>query len=1379
MIAALFVFTSAALSQVSQVLPSSAKPGDTLTVTYNPAATGANLTNPTSLVLHWGINEVGAQGSGNWEQPPQSMWPAGTVGFGDGKAAESPMQKNPDGTWSLKIVSNDTTRSIHYVFHTGTPGSTAQTGWSWSNNGNFNFYLVSPPNYGSKEVEFVFDPRSSSVNYSGTVDTVYLAGSFNSWANNSAGVVSNPAFAMTKWPDGTFRKIETLPIGGPAQYKFVIQPNNWYTDPDNPLIDPSSGNSVVNVDSTAPSIVEFSPASGTVFRSDTASLTISARVLRGSIHGINASTLIVTLDGSALPASVDAAGNISATITSPSAGRHDMLFTISDSAGATVSVPYAFGIFPTSAGYVAVDPTGNDNGPGTYTYPAGYASGSADMKELRIVPTVGQDSLTFVMKFAHVTANTGASIIITPSPSGSLVQDPIVSDLQEPDWQSKGIYIAIAPGQDTGRFNAEYTSRSPFTKAASIALNSDALTSDSLRFTLALSDLQGILGSFTGKWYIAAFSYLVDNGGNLVKIGAANGGSSNFGNPSVFDVMYLTPDRQAKLLSDYTAPSSGTPLLARLDNDGRGFHGVMAADMGLDYSGLPNVVILTQPATTHQGAWTVGGKVLRSDGTPDSSITSVSFYITGGGLTYAMNQIPVSAGAFSQYLTMLSPGDNKIQAKATNSAGKSSYSAALHIYYVLDKSPTAVIKFKDNGSSILVYGDSSISKIGGPLTYSWRIDTVLSASRLTLNPGATPSQVSVARPAVSGEYYFTLTVVDTANDSDVTRDYFTYSKTTDSVSVPTVGTVPDYVKAGRVYQIFVKSFTPQGTIAAAAQQLQCIKSLGYNIIWLMPIMKNEYTIDGVGAGYDITNFYQVAPEYGTMTDFQNFIREAHSLGLRVILDITPNHVSPSHLWVTDAAKYKQYSQYWDYLQHSTTGPIKPEPDGLSQGISADGTYVHYSDWALANLNWDNPDLRYAMLNVLKFWLNEGADGFRLDVYWGPHGRSGDANFDQPLRNAIKHRKMDAFILAEATGTGTSSEQYYADQGGGADAAYDRNLWNTMTNNGSQNGTVPFTSGFVTSMSSAVVNGNYYPGPDSYFLRYLENQDESRLAYDYSNINQTMPLATVLMTVPGIPMIYAGQEVGFGAGMDQFSGRRNNVVFKTPYTSLLIPHYEKLGWIRGAFMAFYSQTITPIPTGNGLVYCFARPYPDQSAITLTNFSDTAATVGITLTGSGVSPNVTFPGGAVDGKTYYMNDVYNGGSNPVKFSNGQATFTASLPAYGSAVYILSDSTISMTFPTITSVKSDEETKLPSTYALFQNYPNPFNPTTVITYQLSAVSRVSLKVYDVLGREVRTLVDETQNPGVHEAEFSGNGLASGVYFYKLTAGPFTRVRKMLMLK
>ncbi len=896
-------------------------------------------------------------------------------------------------------------------------------------------------------------------------------------------------------------------------------------------------------------------------------------------------------------------------------------------------------------------------------------------------------------------------------------------------------------------------------------------------FTLALSDLESVLGSFTGKWYVAAFSYLVDNSGNVVKIGAANGGSANIGNPSVFDVLFMTPNEQARLLSNYIAPTSGTAVFAKIDNDGRGFHGVAAADMGLDYSGIPNIVILTQPATTYQGSWTVAGNVLKGDGTPDSSITSVTFYMTQGGTTFAMNGVSVTAGSFSQYVSLV-PGDNKIQVKATSSVGKVAYSAALHIDHVVDNSPTAVIRFKDNGPSILVYGDSSVSKVGGPLTYQWRVDTVLSASKLTIPSGLTSSQISISRPKVSGEYYFTLTVVDTANDTDITRDYLTYHASGDSISVPSVGTVPAFVKSGRVYQIFVKSFTSQGTIAAAAQQLQYIRDLGYNIIWLMPIMENEYPIDGVGAGYDITDFYQVAPEYGSMADFHNFVNQAHALGLRVILDITPNHVSPSHPWVKNAAKYRQYSPYWGYLQH-TPASYSTEPDGLGESLSSDGTYIHFSDWALANLNWNNIDLRLAMLDVLRFWLSQGADGFRLDVYWGPHGRSGDANFDQPLRNAIKHRKMDSFILGEATGTGPNSQQYYADQGGGADASYDRKLWQTMTNTGSQNGTTPFTSGFVTAMNTQILNGNYYPGPDSYYLRYLENQDESRLAYDYSNVNQTMPLATVLMTVPGVPMIYAGQEVGFGAGIDQFSGRRNTVDFSTPYARELVPHYEKLGWIRGAFKAFDSQTDLPISTGNGLVYGFVRPYLDQNAITLANFSAAASSANITLVGSGSSPNVNFPGGAVDGKTYYMNDVYNGVSDSVAFSGGQFSFTATLPPYGSAIYILSDSVISMTFPTITGVKPAIGAGLPTQYALSQNYPNPFNPTTTIRYSLPSRSQVRLDVYNTLGQLIRTLVSSEQNAGMHEVVFSGNGLASGVYFYKLTAGSFMKVDKMLMLK
>jgi hypothetical protein len=81
--------------------------------------------------------------------------------------------------------------------------------------------------------------------------------------------------------------------------------------------------------------------------------------------------------------------------------------------------------------------------------------------------------------------------------------------------------------------------------------------------------------------------------------------------------------------------------------------------------------------------------------------------------------------------------------------------------------------------------------------------------------------------------------------------------------------------------------------------------------------------------------------------------------------------------------------------------------------------------------------------------------------------------------------------------------------------------------------------------------------------------------------------------------------------------------------------------------------------------------------------------------------------------------------------------------------------------------------------QNYPNPFNPATSVKYQISEASLVSIKVYDLIGREVAILVDEVKQPGVYQVSFRGENLASGVYFYKMTAGEFSSVRKMNLLK
>jgi hypothetical protein len=94
-------------------------------------------------------------------------------------------------------------------------------------------------------------------------------------------------------------------------------------------------------------------------------------------------------------------------------------------------------------------------------------------------------------------------------------------------------------------------------------------------------------------------------------------------------------------------------------------------------------------------------------------------------------------------------------------------------------------------------------------------------------------------------------------------------------------------------------------------------------------------------------------------------------------------------------------------------------------------------------------------------------------------------------------------------------------------------------------------------------------------------------------------------------------------------------------------------------------------------------------------------------------------------------------------------------------------------------DEESDIPVRFALEQNFPNPFNPTTVVSYQLPAVSDVRLVVYDLLGREVAVLVNEKKAPGTYEVRFDAAGLASGTYIYRLEAGSSVQARKMVLVK
>ncbi len=661
--------------------------------------------------------------------------------------------------------------------------------------------------------------------------------------------------------------------------------------------------------------------------------------------------------------------------------------------------------------------------------------------------------------------------------------------------------------------------------------------------------------------------------------------------------------------------------------------------------------------------------------------------------------------------------------------------------------------------------------------------------------GKTAGTVQIPKPPKPGEYYYFLVATDPDGNSDTTRLYLTV-KNDGTVISPTIASNPEWAKRARVYFLFPKSFTDEETIAGAAKRLQYIRDLGFNVIWVMPVMKNASPINrGSGPGYNIVDFYTVAPEYGTNDDFKSFISQAHALGLKVILDVTPNHSSRFHPWSADAHLFKQDSRYWNWYEHTI---IPHNDNGLGQSLDGDG-FNYYSGFSdqLLNFNWKDIDAQAEMINVYKYWLKEfGLDGYRFDVYWGPHRRYGERYMGKPVRDALKHIKPDIFLLAEDDGTGGGTETIYADYSsgginGGVDAAYDFKLYfNQIRNFG-------FSAGAVNNLHADIFNGGFYPGPNALYMRFMESQDEDRIVQFYSQgqvldatttFRRTMPMATVIFSAPGFPMIWNGQEIGWGYGISGSKDARTRSLINWAYQgkTLLTPHYQRLAWIRGSFPAFTSQTLFQLSTGNALAYGFSRPMEDENGVTITNFSDVTVATSITLSGTGPSPNVYFTGGVQDGKTYYMNDVYNDTSYAITFTAGFADFSATLPPYGSAVYVLSDSLFRLKVPSLTGV--DERLPLstmPTQFSLEQNYPNPFNPTTLIQFSLPAGQpdagsrHITLKVFDMLGREAATLFDGEKGPGAYRVIFDASHLSSGVYYYRLSAGNNTEVKRMMLLK
>ncbi len=201
-----------------------------------------------------------------------------------------------------------------------------------------------------------------------------------------------------------------------------------------------------------------------------------------------------------------------------------------------------------------------------------------------------------------------------------------------------------------------------------------------------------------------------------------------------------------------------------------------------------------------------------------------------------------------------------------------------------------------------------------------------------------------------------------------------------------------------IYQVYPRSFQDtngdgEGDLRGVISQLDYLKSLGIDAIWLSPF----YTSPNNDGGYDVANPRNVDPRFGTLSDAEELIRAAHNKGLKIIVDIVPNHFSTEHEWFKEALANPPGSQarsrFHFYDGRGESGEIPPNNwcsifggPAWSRVTESDGTpgqwYLHLFDSTQADLNWENSDVHEDFEKTLRFWLDKGVDGFRIDVAHG-------------------------------------------------------------------------------------------------------------------------------------------------------------------------------------------------------------------------------------------------------------------------------------------------------------------------------------------------------------------------------------------------------------
>ncbi|HEV2269549.1 MAG TPA: alpha-amylase family glycosyl hydrolase [Steroidobacteraceae bacterium] len=344
-------------------------------------------------------------------------------------------------------------------------------------------------------------------------------------------------------------------------------------------------------------------------------------------------------------------------------------------------------------------------------------------------------------------------------------------------------------------------------------------------------------------------------------------------------------------------------------------------------------------------------------------------------------------------------------------------------------------------------------------------------------------------------------------------------------------TPPRQPDSGVYYQIFVRSFADSngdgvGDLNGITARLDYLKWLGVSGLWLTPIYPSPSY-----HGYDVTNYFAVNPQFGTMADFHHLLRAAHARGIRVLIDMVLNHTSDQNRWFQRALDPK--SPYHGWYTWAGKGANLAALSSLHSPAwhQRDGQY-YLGDFSadMPDLNYDNPAVRQEMIKVGRFWLAQGVDGFRLDattqIYidfasdvGSPSAIKKNIAWWQQYHSALRATDPTVFLLGEVPArTEAEAAPYY----GGLNSVFDFPLAEILVSAAASE-TSPNLGGCVQKALHAF--RQYARGPivDSPFIG---NHDRDRVLDQLHGDTSHMRMAAaMLLTLPGDPFVYYGEEIG--------------------------------------------------------------------------------------------------------------------------------------------------------------------------------------------------------------------------------------------------------------